>query len=107
MSKIRSAFVFGAAMVVVSVVGVHSAVADEALAKKNNCMACHKADEKVVGPSYKDIAARYKGEAGARDALISKVRQGGSGAWGQMPMPPTTAASDADIATLVDWILAM
>ncbi len=107
MSKTRSAVVFGAAMAVASVIGVNSAAADEVLATKYHCMACHKVDVKVVGPAYKDVAAKYKDEAGARDALISKVRQGGSGAWGRTSMPPNAAPSDEDIATLVDWILVM
>ncbi|HJP36849.1 MAG TPA: c-type cytochrome [Gammaproteobacteria bacterium] len=86
---------------------MQSVAADEALATKNNCMACHKVDVKVVGPAYKEIAAKYKGDAAARDLLIEKVKKGGSGTWGPIPMPPNVAASDEDIATLVDWVLSM
>ncbi len=85
---------------------VQPAVADEALATASGCMACHKVDVKVVGPSYKDVAARYKGDAGAKATLIEKVRKGGAGTWGDIPMPPNPAVSDADLDTLVTWVLA-
>jgi cytochrome c len=106
-SKTKISFVLGAAMAMTSIAGIQSAVADEALAKKNNCMACHQVDKKVVGPAYKDIAAKYKGDASARDTLIAKVKQGGSGTWGAIPMPPNAAVSEEDVATLVDWILSL
>ena len=80
------------------------ALADEALAKKHNCLACHAVDKKVVGPAYKDIAAKYKGQSVAAK-LEEKVKKGGVGAWGQIPMPPNAAVPDADIKKLVDWIL--
>jgi cytochrome c len=81
--------------------------ADEALAKKYNCLACHQVDKKVVGPAYKDIAKKYKGQAGAQAKLAEKVKKGGSGAWGPVPMPPNPAVPDADLKKLVDWILKM
>lgn len=81
--------------------------ADEALAKKHNCLACHQTDKKLVGPSYKDIAKKYKGQASAAGMLADKVKKGGSGAFGPVPMPPNPAVPDADIKTLVDWILKM
>ncbi|HSG77473.1 MAG TPA: c-type cytochrome [Burkholderiales bacterium] len=81
--------------------------ADEALAKKHNCLACHQPDKKLVGPSYKDIAKKYKGQASAAGMLADKVKKGGSGAFGPVPMPPNPAVPDADIKTLVDWILKM
>lgn len=81
--------------------------ADEALAKKHNCLACHQVDKKLVGPAYKDIAKKYKGQAGAAAKLAQKVKQGGSGVWGQIPMPPNAAVPDADVKKLVDWILKM
>ena len=75
--------------------------------KKSNCTACHHADKKTVGPALKDIAAKYKADAGATDKLAAKVRKGGAGNWGTMPMPPTPASvSDADIKDMVQWILA-
>ena len=80
--------------------------ASEELAKKNNCLACHAADKKLVGPSYKDIAAKYKSDKTAEAKLAEKIKKGGSGAWGQVPMPPNPNVSDADLKTLVKWILA-
>jgi cytochrome c551/c552 len=82
-------------------------VADEALAKSSNCLACHTVDNKIIGPAFKDIAAKYKGDDGAVATLTDKVKNGGSGAWGDMPMPPNAAVSDADIETLVNWILSL
>lgn len=79
--------------------------ADEALAKKHQCLACHQLDKKSVGPAYKDIAKKYKGQADAVAKLSAKVRKGGSGVWGPIPMAPNPAVSDADIKTLVEWVL--
>ena len=81
--------------------------ADEAMAKKYNCLACHQADKKLVGPAYKDVAKKYKGQANAVAALTDKVKKGGSGVWGPVPMPPNAAVPDADAKKLVEWILAM
>jgi len=81
--------------------------ADEAMAKKYNCLACHQTDKKLVGPSYKDIAKKYKGEADAVAKLADKVKKGGSGVWGPVPMPPNAAVPDADVKKLVDWIMKM
>jgi len=81
--------------------------ADEALAKKYNCLACHQVDKKVVGPAYKDIAKKYKGQSGAPALLAEKVKKGGSGTWGPIPMPPNATVPDADLKKLVDWILKM
>ncbi|HSH08684.1 MAG TPA: c-type cytochrome [Burkholderiales bacterium] len=83
------------------------AQADEAMAKKYNCTACHQLEKKVVGPSYKDVAKKYKGQAGAAAKLAEKVKKGGSGVWGPVPMPPNPAVPDGDIQKLVAWILAM
>ena len=77
----------------------------EALAKANGCMACHTVDTKLVGPSYKEVAAKYKGNKDAEALLMKKVKDGGSGVWGPIPMPPHPAISDADLKTLVDWVL--
>ncbi len=87
-----------------------NALADdnEALLKKSNCAACHNLNNKVVGPSLKSIAAKYKGDASAQAKLEAKVRNGGKGSFGTMEMPKTpTSVSDADIKTLVSWILAI
>jgi cytochrome c len=80
------------------------AMADEALAKKHNCTACHAIDKKLVGPAYKDVAAKYRGQNVAAK-LEEKVKKGGQGVWGPVPMPPNAAVPDADIKKLVDWVL--
>ena len=76
-----------------------------ALLTKYNCTACHTVDKKLVGPSYKEVAAKYAGDSGAAAKLEKKVKDGGSGVWGQIPMPPN-AVPDADLKTIVTWILA-
>lgn len=78
-----------------------------ATAQKAGCMACHAADRPLVGPSYKNIAARYKGQADAATGLADKVRKGGVGVWGKVPMPPNLPArvSDQEIKDIVGWIL--
>ncbi|HEX6266894.1 MAG TPA: c-type cytochrome [Burkholderiales bacterium] len=80
--------------------------ADEALAKKHNCLACHQVDKKTIGPAYKEVAKKYKGQNAAA-TLEQKVKKGGVGTWGQIPMPPNAAVPDGDIKKLVDWILKM
>jgi cytochrome c len=81
--------------------------ADQAIAQKAGCLACHAVDKKLVGPAFKDVAAKYKGQPDAVAKLTEKVRKGGSGNWGQIPMPPNPEAkiSDADLKTVVEWIL--
>lgn len=79
--------------------------AQEALAKKHNCLACHTVDKKLVGPAYKDVAAKYRNDAGAQAKLVDKVKKGGQGVWGQVPMPPNPAVPDAELNSLVKWIL--
>ena len=83
------------------------AKAQEALAKKYNCLACHAVDHKVVGPAYKDVAKKYAGQPGAEAKLIEKVKKGGSGVWGPIPMPPNSSVPDADVKKLVEWILSL
>jgi len=83
------------------------AAANEELAKKNACTACHAVDKKVVGPSFKEVAAKYKGNAKAEAMLVDKVKKGGVGVWGQVPMPPNSTVSDADIKALVKWVLSL
>lgn len=78
-----------------------------ALAQKNACMACHQVDKKLVGPAYKDVAAKYKGDKTAEAKLVKKVKEGGKGVWGEIPMPPHPQMSDADIKTIVHWILSL
>jgi cytochrome c len=81
------------------------AIADEALAKSKNCMACHAADKKLVGPSYKDVAKKYAGDAKALDMLATKIIKGGSGVWGAIPMPANPQVSEADARKLAAWVL--
>jgi cytochrome c len=82
-----------------------AAMANADLARAKNCIACHAAANKVVGPAYKEIAAKYAGQAGAEDKLTQKVLKGGSGAWGAVPMPANGQVSEAEARTLVKWIL--
>jgi cytochrome c len=84
-----------------------AAQASEELAKKYNCLACHQADKKLLGPSYKDVAAKYKGQADAPAMLAAKIKNGGVGVWGQIPMPPNPNVPDADVEILTAWILGM
>ena len=79
--------------------------AQEELAKKHNCFACHAVDKKLVGPSYKEVAAKYRDDKDAEAKLFDKVKKGGQGVWGQVPMPPNSQVPDADIKSLVKWIL--
>ena len=79
----------------------------EDLLKSNACTACHAVDKKLVGPSYKDVAAKYRGQKDAEAKLIEKVKKGGAGVWGQVPMPPNAHVKDADITAMVKYILAL
>ena len=81
------------------------AMADLALATSKNCMACHAVDKKLVGPSYKDVAAKYADQADAKDQLIQSIRQGSKGKWGQMAMPPQAQLSAGDAQKLAMWVL--
>ena len=83
------------------------AFADEALAKKSNCLACHAIDTKLVGPAYKEVAAKYAGQKGAVDALAAKILKGSTGVWGAIPMPANTQVSDADAKKLAAWVLSL
>ena len=83
------------------------ALADETLAKAKNCMACHAVDKKLVGPAYKDVAAKYAGQKDAADKLAQKVIKGGVGVWGQIPMPANAQVNDAEAKKLVAWILTL
>jgi cytochrome c len=82
------------------------AAASEELAKKHVCFACHTVDKKLVGPSYKDVAAKYRSDKAAAAKLAEKVKNGSQGVWGQVPMPPNATVPDADIKALLKWILA-
>jgi cytochrome c len=97
----RIVFLMAAAGVLIAPV----AQADEALLKKHNCIACHAIDKKVIGPAYKDVAKKYKGQKDVVAKLADKVKKGGQGVWGQVPMPPNPAVPDADNRKMVEFIL--
>ncbi len=77
------------------------------LAKKNNCMSCHGVDKKIIGPAFKDVAKKYKGNNDAVALLPKKVKDGGSGVWGPIPMSPNKTISDADIKVMVEYVLSL
>lgn len=77
------------------------------LATSSGCMGCHQLEAKVVGPSYKDVSAKYKGDAGALDMLVGKVMTGGSGTWGEIPMPPNAHVGEEKVRTILEWVLTL
>ena len=83
------------------------AMADLALATAKNCTACHAIDKKVVGPAYKDVAAKYAGQKDAVDKLSAKIMKGGSGVWGPVPMPANTQVNEAEAKKLAAWVLSL
>lgn len=83
----------------------HAAHANKALAEKNGCLGCHAVAVKLVGPAYKDVAAKYVGQSDAAEMLANRIRSGGSGKWGEMAMPAQPALSQADAKRLAVWIL--
>ncbi len=89
--------------------GAHAAdaKAGEALAKASGCLACHSLDKKLIGPAYKDIADKYRGNKGAEADLVKKVKAGSKGVWGDIPMPPNAHVKDEDIKAIVQWILSL
>ncbi|MBS4018261.1 MAG: c-type cytochrome [Dechloromonas sp.] len=93
-----------AIMAAAGIVMTGQAQADEALAKAKNCMTCHALDKKLVGPSYHDVAAKYKGDKGAAAMLAGKIKTGGKGTWGAIPMPPNKV-TDEEAAKLAAWVL--
>ena len=94
-----------ALLAALAAIAASPAKANEELAKKYACLSCHTVDKKVVGPSYKDVAAKYRGQKDAEAKLIEKVKKGGVGVWGQIPMPPNATVPDADLQALVKWVL--
>lgn len=83
------------------------ALADEALAKSKQCVACHAVDKKLVGPAYKDVARKYAGQSDAAAKLAAKIVAGGAGIWGAVPMPANTQVSQAEALQLANWVLSM
>jgi cytochrome c len=101
--------VLAAAAAATLAAGAHAAdaKAGEALAMASGCLACHAVDKKLVGPGFKEIADRYRKDKGTEADLVQKVKAGGKGVWGDIPMPPNAHVKDADIKTLVQWILSL
>lgn len=95
------------AVLVLGILAAFPAAASEELAKKHNCLVCHTVDKKMVGPAYKDVAAKYRADKGAPAKLAAHVKNGSQGVWGPMQMPPNNTVPDADINTLVKWILSL
>ncbi len=91
----------------VAVAACAPALADLALATSKNCLACHAIDKKVVGPAYKDVAAKYAGQKDAVDKLAVKIMKGGSGVWGPVPMPANTQVNEAEAKKLAAWVLSL
>ena len=108
MKALLLAIAAAGSMLVAAQANAVDAKAAEALAQKSGCLACHSIDKKVLGPAYKDVAAKYKGDKTAEAKLVAKVKAGGSGVWGPMPMPPNSPqVKDADITAIVQWILSL
>lgn len=99
------AVVLAAAAALALTTGVASA--DQALAQKSACMSCHQMAKKVVGPSFNDIAKKYKGDAKAADHFVNVIKKGGKGVWGAVPMPPHPQVSDDNAKKLAAWILSL
>ncbi len=94
-------------VVALSALSSNAVFANADLAKEKNCLACHAIDAKLVGPAYKEVAAKYKGDKTAEAKLVQKVLKGGSGSWGAIPMPANPQVSDAEAHTLVKWVLSL
>ena len=93
------------ALLALAAVHAVPAFAQADLAQKKNCMACHAVDKKLVGPAYKDVAAKYAGQKDAVDKLAVKVVKGGAGVWGAVPMPANPQVTEAEAKQLVQWIM--
>ncbi len=98
---------FAVALISIASLAAAPAFASPELAQKKNCMACHAIDKKLIGPPYKDVAAKYAGQKDAVDKLAAKVMKGGSGAWGVLPMPANPQVNEAEAKQLVQWILTL
>lgn len=93
--------------VLFALAGSGPVLADQALATAKNCMACHAIGNKLVGPAYKDVAAKYANDKGAVDKLASKIMKGGAGSWGAVPMPANTQVNEAEAKKLAAWVLTL
>lgn len=94
-----------ALIVGLALVAPAAAFASQELAQKKNCMACHAVDKKLVGPAYKEVAAKYAKDKNAAKMLAEKIIKGGGGVWGPVPMPPNTQVSPAEAETLAKWVM--
>lgn len=103
---VKPVLLAAAALSISSMAQAVDATAAKALAQKSACLACHAADKKLVGPSYKDVAAKHKGEAGALEKVAARIKSGGSGMYGPVPMPPQANLKDDELKLLAAWILA-
>ena len=99
------AIVIAAAAALALTDGVASA--DQALAQKSSCLSCHQVDKKVVGPAFKDVAKKYKGDAKAAEHIVGVIKKGGKGVWGPVPMPPNPQVSDDNAKKLAAWVLSL
>lgn len=107
MRLIVTAIATAAVAALVSPAHAADAKAAEALAQQSGCLACHAVDKKLVGPGYREIANRYRNDKSAEANLVKKVKEGGKGAWGDIPMTPNAHVKDQDIKTIVQWILSI
>lgn len=102
--KSRTAVLFSASLLSVAPVMAENPAALD-LARKNGCLACHALDKKLVGPAWSEVGRKYASDPTAEAKLITKVKKGGAGVWGTLPMPPNVTVTDADIKTLVKYVL--
>ncbi len=91
----------------IGVIATGNAAASEKLAQSSGCMTCHAIDRKAIGPGFKDVAAKYQGDKAAEANLVKKIKSGGSGVWGAIPMPPNAHVKEDDIKTITQWILTL
>ena len=106
--KIAFTSMFAVSLLMLSIQAVNAADPVEALAQKSGCLNCHSVQVAILGPAYKDVAKKYTGDKTAEARLIAKVKAGGSGVWGKMPMPANSPqVKDDDIKTIVKWVLAL
>ncbi|WP_324779727.1 c-type cytochrome [Thiobacillus sedimenti] len=107
MNKVLMTAASAALLMMSGLAAADDASAGMALAQKNACLSCHGVDKKIVGPAYKDVAKKYAGDKGAKARLMAKVKAGGKGVWGEIPMPPNPQVSNADLDKIVTWVLSL
>lgn len=96
-----------AALLSLGMLAAGQTLASEKLAQSSGCLTCHAVDRKVLGPGFKEIAAKYRNDKAAEDKLVKKVKAGGSGVWGSVPMPPNAHVKEGDIKVIVHWVLTL